>query len=914
MNNVIEEINPNDIAIVGLSCCFPKSGNADIFWENLKVGRDCISTFTDDELKSAGVGPELYNNPRYVRSSGVIEDIENFDAPFFDYSPREASLIDPQQRLFLEQAWKALEDSGYNPGSYQGRIGVYAGTGMNTYLYNNLYYHRNLLEEGGGYHIMVSSDKDYLATRTSYKLNLKGPSLTIQTACSTSLVAVHTACQAIRLGECDMALAGGVSLRNPQKAGYIFNEGIILSPDGCCRAFDAKAQGTVIGNGAGVVVLKLLSEALDANDQVYAVIKGSAINNDGSLKAGYTAPSLERQASVIYEAITLANVKPESISYIEAHGTGTAIGDPIEIAALTRAFKTGNVKPNSCAIGSVKTNIGHLDAAAGVAGLIKTVLSLKNQKITASLNFESPNPKIDFKNSPFYVNTSTADWKSPDSPRRAGVSSFGIGGTNAHVVLQEAPSVPKSKGSINSKYYIINLSAKSETALVNKTKDMAAYLGTDKASELPDVSFTLAAGRKTFSHRLSIVCKDTQEARNALNDIASPKISRKTEEKTRRDTVFLFPGQGSQYVNMGRELYESEPFFKETMDECFGVMVKLSGIDLKSVIYPESGDIEKAGETLNTSLYSQPSIFTIEYSLARLWMSWGIIPKAMLGHSIGEYAAACLSGVLSPEDAIRLVLERASLVNSLPEGDMLVVPLEEQKILPLLHGGLSLAAVNGKSLCVVSGPKESAENLKIQLYGQGVFVRKVSTSHAFHSSMLDPILPDFLEKVKTVHLNKPAIPYLSTLTGGWMKDEDSVNPEYWVNHLRNTVRFYEAAGILLENNDWVLLETGPGRTLKTLLSQHPVKSKGHIILNSMLQPRETISQVLHIRQILSQLWLSGVTVDWNKYFKEESRRRVSLPAYPFDKKPCWIYPEISNGKELSSGYHDFIRTNISALF
>ncbi len=911
MKKYIEEINPNDIAIVGLSCCFPKSENAEIFWKNLAAGRDCISTFTDDELKASGISSEIYNNPRYVRSSGIIDNIENFDAPFFDYSPREASFVDPQQRLFLEQAWKALEDSGYNPEIYRGRIGVYAGTGMNTYLYNNLQSHRNLMEEGGGYHIMVASDKDFLATRISYKLNLKGPSLTIQTACSTSLVAVHTACQAIRLGECDMALAGGVSLRIPQKSGYLYNEGIVLSPDGRCRAFDAKAQGTVIGNGAGIVVLKLLSEALDGNDQIYAIIKGSAINNDGSLKAGYTAPSLERQASVIYEAITLANLKPESISYIEAHGTGTAIGDPIEIAALTKAFNTGNVKPNSCAIGSVKTNIGHLDAAAGVAGLVKTVLSLKYQKIPASLNFETPNPKIDFKNSPFYVNTTTVDWKTKDSqgpaigsPRRAGVSSFGIGGTNAHVILQEAPFTEKSKDSGNSKYYIINLSAKSETALVNKAREMSVYFSSDKASILPDASFTLAAGRKTFSHRLSFICKDAQEARNALSDITSPKIYRKIEEKTGRETVFLFPGQGSQYVNMGKELYESEPFFKETMDECFTIVTKFSGIDLKSFIYPESGDIEKAMEILNTALYSQPSIFIIEYSLAKLWISWGIIPIAMTGHSIGEYTAACLAGVMSLEDTIDLVLTMASLVNSLPEGDMLLVSLEEEKILPLLNGCLSLAAVNGQSLCAISGPKENTANLKTNLDGQGIFVRKISISHAFHSSMLDQILPAFLEKVKTIRFNKPTIPYVSTLTGDWMKGDDALNPEYWVNHLRNTVRFYDASGILLENSDWILLEIGPGRTLKTLLSQHPGISKDHTILNSMLQEKENISPVLHIKQTLSQLWLSGVTVDWDKYFKEESRCRVSLPAYPFDKKPCWIYPDLSQIKKTSSGYQD----------
>jgi amino acid adenylation domain-containing protein len=881
-----------DIAIVGMSCRFPKSENLQMFWENLAGGRECITFYSDDELEKSGVTPEVYNDSRYVRGSGSLDGIEQFDAPFFNYSPKEAALIDPQQRIFLEEAWRAMEDAGLVPEYFPGKIGVYAGIGMNDYMTRNLSSHRSLFDGAGGYQLMIGNDKDFVATRVSYELNLAGPAVTVQTACSSSLTAVHMACQAIRCGECEMALAGGVSLRVPQKAGYTYNEGMILSPDGHCRAFDGRAKGTVIGSGAGVVVLKPLMSALQDGDTIYAVIKGSALNNDGSHKAAFTAPGPQRQADVICDALRNAGVGSNEISYVETHGTGTVIGDPIEITALTRAFDLDESARNSCPIGSVKTNIGHLDAAAGVAGLIKTALALYHRKIPASLHFETPNPKINFKESPFYVNTALSDWESDGKPLYAGVSSFGIGGTNAHLILGEAPQPPETPPS-DKKCQILTLSAKTPGSLAARAEDMQKYLTDHEDASFPNAAFTLAVGRVPMRCRAAIVCADTQEASRLLREPDSAHIFSGVTSKSGMRIAFLFPGQGSQYIDMAKALYQTETLFRETMDACFALVRKYSGEDLKSVIYPADADREKAASLLEQTENAQPAIFILEYSLAKLLLSWGIKPAAMCGHSVGEYAAACLAGVFSPEDAIRLLTLRGRLIGQLPEGKMLSVQLSEDALIPMLDGALSVAAVNGAENCVVSGSAESIKELSRRCAGMDIPAKALSVSHALHSFMLDPILPDFKDAVSSIKLNPPSMRYVSGCTGRWIEDSEATDPEYWVRHLRHGVRFFDAATVLLGLPDTVMLEAGPGKALSSLLRRHPAKADQSLILNALPHPLETISADQSLYRAAARLWVAGAFDDWTGFYKNEPANRIHLPGYSFEKRRCWIEPGAS---------------------
>jgi len=657
------------IAIIGLAGRFPGAKNITEFWQNLCDGVEAISQFSDEELIAAGVDPSLLNNSNYVKAGAVLEDIDLFDAGFFGFNPKEAEMTDPQHRLFLECAWEALENAGYDVQRCESRIGVYGGASFNNYLTFDI--NSDHIGSANSFQKLIGIDKDFLTTRVSYKLNLTGPSLTIQTACSTSLVATVLACQSLLNYQCDMALAGGVSISVPQKTGYLHQEGSILSPDGHCRAFDAKAKGTIIGNGVGVVLLKRLSEAIADGDHICAVIKGSAINNDGSGKVGYTAPSVNGQAKVIAEALALADVEPETISYIETHGTGTALGDPIEISALTNVFLTETQKKGFCAIGSVKTNIGHLDAAAGVTGLIKTALGLKHKLIPPSLNFEQPNPEIDFKNSPFYVNTQLKTWKAGRTPRRAGVSSLGIGGTNAHVILEEAPSVnePESK---TRDYQLLLLSAKTDSALKTTTKNLAQHLRQYPEVNLADVAYTLQVGRREFNHRCMVIAKDSKEAATLLE---SPRVFIHCQEDIKRAIVFMFPGQGAQYVNMAKGLYQSESGFREQVDYCAEFLKPLLGLDLRHILYPDVEQTEEATQKLQQTEIAQPALFVIEYAFAQLWMSWGVYPQAAIGHSIGEYVAACLAGVFSLKEALILVAKRGQLMQQLPKGAMLAVSL-----------------------------------------------------------------------------------------------------------------------------------------------------------------------------------------------------------------------------------------------
>ncbi|RCJ21835.1 polyketide synthase [Nostoc minutum NIES-26] len=875
-----------EVAIIGLSGRFPGAKDTDEFWHNLINGVESISSFSDEELLSEGIDQASLDNPDYVKAGSVLADVEKFDAAFFGYTPREAEIIDPQHRLFLECAWQALENAGYNSQTYESPIGVFASAGMNNYLLNNLYGNRELLETSA----IAANDKDHLSTLVSYKLNLTGPSITVQTTCSSSLVAVHLACQSLLSGDCEMALAGGVSIPLPQKTGYLYQQGGILSPDGHCRAFDAKAQGMVVGAGAGIVVLKRLENALADGDRIYAVIKGSAINNDGSLKVGYTAPSVEGQAKVIQAAQVMAEVAAETITYIEAHGTATALGDPIEIAALTQAFRTSTDEKQFCAIGSVKTNIGHLDTAAGVTGLIKTALALKHQMLPPSLNFEQPHPKIDFVNSPFYVNTQLTEWKTSGTPRRAGVSSFGIGGTNAHVILEQAPDVATSESSRPSQ--LLLLSAKTNSALETMTANLAEYLQQHPNLNLADVAYTLQVGRRTHKHRRMLVCHRQAEAVVALQTLEPKQVLTHSQELTERPVTFLFPGQGSQYVNMAKELYQEEPTFQQEVDRCAELLEPHLGLDLRTVLYPTE-DLAVATQQLNQTYLTQPALFVIEYALAKLWMSWGIKPEATIGHSIGEYVAACLAGVFSLEDALALVAARGRLMQQLPAGSMLAVPLPEKEIKPFLNPELSLATINTPSMCVVAGTKTAVTSLHKHLTSQGVECRPLHTSHAFHSAMMEPILLTFTELVKGCRLHPPQIPYISNVSGTWITDTEATDPSYWAKHLRQTVRFAQGVEELLQESDRLFLEVGPGRTLSTFVLRHPSKKPEQITLASLRHPQDQQSDVAFLQNTLGQLWLAGVQIDWSGLYTDEHRQRLSLPTYPFERQRYWIEPQTS---------------------
>lgn len=682
-----------------------------------------------------------------------------------------------------------------------------------------------------------------------------------------------------------MALAGGVSLLLPQKKGYRYQEGMIYSPDGHCRPFDAKAGGTVFGDGVGVVVLKRLEDALEDGDHIYAVIKGTAINNDGVEKVGFTAPSVEGQARVIKAALTMAEVEPETIQYIEAHGTGTPLGDPIEMTALTQVFRESTDKKGFCAIGSVKSNVGHLNTAAGVAGLIKTALALNNKQIPPSIHFETPNPKIDFENSPFYVQTELSDWKAQNGPRRAGVSSFGIGGSNAHIVLEEAPPL-KSQMS-KRKAHLITLSAQNESTLEKMTDQLAVQFDENPELHLADVAYTLRVGRKDFAHRRFVVATDVKEAASYLKE-RHPKHVFSAHSKERSPVVFLFPGQGSQYVNMGKELYENERVFRQEVDYCAKQLKPYLGLDLRELIYPQNGNEKEAEQRLMETRYTQPALFTIEYAMAKQWMAWGVYPEAMMGHSVGEYVAATLSGVMKLEDALKLIAERGRMIQALPSGEMMAVRLTEEQVKPYLNDEISLAAVNGPMLCVLSGTKEAIEKLAGEMAEQGIITRRLHTSHAFHSHMMQPVVEPFTQLVSQVSLSEPSIPFVSNITGSFITNEQATDPAYWARHLREAVRFADGVAYLWKKKERVLLEVGPGRTLTTLAKQQAKKDRKQIAIASMRHPQDTISDEFVLAEALGQLYLAGVPWDAEAYFADEKRLRLSLPTYPFKGKKYWI--------------------------
>ncbi|MEH1918683.1 aminotransferase class III-fold pyridoxal phosphate-dependent enzyme [Nostoc sp.] len=887
--------DPNDgVAIIGMVGRFPGAGNVDEFWRNLCEGLESTTFFQDEELDPS-IDPNLCKDPSYVKARGIIPGGETFDAAFFGINPLEAVVMDPQARVFLELVYEALENAGYESESFEGLIGLYAGCGQNTYFANHIAGRMEIVDRIGEFQTMLANEKDFLTTRAAYKLNLKGPAVSVNTACSTSLVAVIQACQALTSYQCDLALSGGVSMTTPQNSGYMAQEGSMLSGDGHCRPFDASAQGTMFNNGAGVVVLKRLEDALNDGDRIYAVIRGSGINNDGADKVSFTAPSVDGQAEAIAMAQAYANFHPETISYIEAHGTATPLGDPIEIEALTQAFRVHTDAKQFCAIGSLKSNVGHLVAAAGVAGLIKTALALHYKKIPPSLNFEAPNPKIDLANSPFYVNTQLAEWSEGETPRRAGVSSFGVGGTNAHIVLEEAPQI-QSSGSSRPQQLLL-LSAKTSKALEAATANLQQHLQYNAEINLADVAYTLQRGRKAFNYRRSIVCHDITDAIAALQSLDPNQVNTRHIEIRNPAVVFMFPGQGSQYVNMGLNLYNHEPVFQEAVDECAEILKPLLGRDLREIMYPAPSDAygglrlrETATISLRQTCFTQPALFVIEYALAQLWQSWGVKPQGMIGHSIGEFVAACIAGVFSLEDALMLVATRGRLMWELPAGAMLSVRLPAKEVEPRLSAELAIAAINGPSLCVVSGPTEAIASLQKQLESEEVICRHLHTSHAFHSPMMDSIIHPFAEVVGKVKLSPPQIPFVSTVTADWITAQQATDPMYWATHLRQTVRFAEGVQTLWQQPERLLLEVGPRITTTTLARQQAKDIKQQIAIPSLGDNADNEAEWTALLKAVGQLWLAGVSIDWSNFYQRETRQRIPLPTYPFERQRFWIDP------------------------
>ncbi|HEU4881683.1 MAG TPA: type I polyketide synthase, partial [Longimicrobium sp.] len=915
-----------DVAIVGMAGRFPGAEDLDTFWNVLREGRETITHFTEDELREAGIPDEYLAAPGYVRAFGRLGGIDRFDAGFFGYSPREAEVLEPSHRLFLECAWEALESAGYVPERVQGRVGVYAGAGSPMYSQSHVLPNDELMESLGGLQASLAAGKDFIATRTAYKLGLRGPALSVQTACSTSLVAVHLAVQSLLSGESDLALAGGATVFIPQESGYLHGPGTIVSPDGHCRSFDARSGGTVSGSGVGVVALKRLGDALRDGDPVHALIKGSAINNDGSARVAFSAPGVEGQSSVITEALSAADVHPDTIQYVEAHGSATDLGDVIEIAALTKAYRAHTDRTGFCTVGAVKSNTGHLDTAAGVTGLIKTILAIEHAEIPPTVHFTAPNPRLRIEGSPFVVRGELRPWETDGGPRRAGVSSFGIGGTNAHVILEEAPRAAPSGPS--RPWQLLALSARSPQALDAATDRLAAHLEAHPELPLADVAFTLQEGRRAFAWRRTVVVREGEDAATRVRERTPERTASALAETGTRSVAFLFPGLGDHYPQMARGLYEAEPAFRAEVDRCAEILTQHLGMDIREVLFSgdapsdaaPSGGVDframmgraqpiEGADRLNRTELAQPAVFVIDYAMAKLWMSWGIVPEAVIGHSLGEYAAACIAGVLTLEDALALVADRARMIQALPAGAMLAVSMDEADLRPLLlpsprgtsgegpgeghPAELSIATVNAPGLTVVSGPEDAVAALEKTLADAGRTARRLPTTHAFHSAMMAPAAQGLAARVARVRMSPPRIPMLSNVTGTWITDDEATDPAYWTRHMLGTVRFAEGVAELLAEPGRVLLEVGPGQTLSTFVRQRPEHEGEHApaaVIPSIRYPYDRKPDAQFLAEALGRLWLAGVEPDWRAYRAGERRRRVVLPTYPWEKQRYWVDP------------------------
>ncbi len=883
------------VAIVGMAGRFPGAASVAELWRRIRAGEELIRTFSDTELEAAGVPEELRRHPRFVPARGVLEGIESFDAPFFGFAPREAALMDPQLRLFLETCWHALEDGGCDPSRFDGSIGVFGGVSMNGYLLNNLLPNGELVRRVGALELRIHNGPDFVTTWAAYRLQLRGPAVGVQTACSTSLVAVHLACQSLLAYECDAALAGAATVAVPQLGGYVFEEGGIFSPDGVCRPFDAAARGTVDGSGVGVVMLERLDRALEQGDPIYALIRASAINNDGSAKVGFMAPSLEAQAEVIATAQGLADVDPESIGFVEAHGTAMAIGDPIEVAALTRVFRESTSRRGFCWLGSVKANVGHLDQASGVTGLIKASLAVAHGEIPPNLHFERANPNLELAASPFRVPTERTPWPELGGPRRAAVSSFGVGGTNAHVVLEEPP--PPRASDAGRADHLLLVSARSAAALERSTAALAEHLrqageGSGTAS-LADLAYTTQVGRKAMPWRRAVVCADLDEALRALD----PAGGRRAEARDgHRSVALLFPGQGAQRLGMGAELYRGEPVYRQTVDLCLAAVEPSLRAELARCL---TAPAASAGETLAATELAQPALFAVELALARLLMHWGLRPDCLIGHSVGEYVAATVAGVFTAEDGMRLLAERGRLMAALPRGAMLSVELPAEELAAELGEGLDLAAENAPRLSVASGPLPAIERLEARLRSRGVGQRRLVTSHAFHSFMVEPARAALAPLLAALPLGTPAIPLVSNLSGDWLTDAEATDPAYWLAHLRQPVRFAAGLATLAGRSPSVLVEVGPGRALSSLARQAPTVApaggSGAPVIVTAMPAGGSTSEARALLEAVAETWLAGVEVDWQAFHQGAKRRKERLPLYPFERQRHWIEPPVVVG-------------------
>ncbi len=864
------------VAVVGMAARYPQAPNVERYWENLCAGVESVSVIEE----GTGEGGT-------VTAYGVLEGADEFDNEFFGYSPREALIIDPQHRVLLECAYHALEDAGCDPQRTEDVIGIYAG-GSTTPYPSVLLQQLDQLPSVDEWQIRVATGPDFLATRVAYKLRLTGPAVTVQTACSTSLVAVHTAAQALLAGECDVALAGGVSVRLPLPRNT-YREGGVFSPDGHLRAFDAEGRGIVGGSGAGVVVLKPLGNAIDDGDHIHAVLLGSAVNNDGAAKIGFTAPSVEGQAQAVRAAQQVAGVPARSITYIETHGTGTPLGDPIEVAALAGVYPPPDGTQDRCWLGSAKTNIGHTDAAAGAAGFIKAALAVEHGVIPPSLNFTTPNPQIDFESTPFRVNTILRPWQPTGHPRRAGVSALGVGGTNAHVVIEEPPSrtpVPREPGR-----QLLPLSARSTAALEEMTGLLGEHLARQSEEDLADTAWTLQTGRPAHRHRAFLVGEDAADSARVLSAGRHRRLVTGEVPQETPDVVFTFPGQGGQHVGMTRELYATDPGFRADVDECAAWALPLLGRDLREVLYPKDEEQRIAAERALSSIdVGQPAVFVVEYALARLWQRWGVRPSAVAGHSLGAYAAACVAGVFSLEDAVALAVRRGRLLQGLPAGSMAAVGLPESEVLPLLPEGLDIGAVNSPDQVVVSGPSELVERFVRDFPRPDVEVKPLKIATAGHSALVEPVLEEFESFLAGITFRRPTIPVVSDTTGQWADPEQITTPAYWRAHMRQAVRFSDVLTVLGGTQDRVLLEVGPGLTLTSLARRHPATGESHLMLQSLPHPADPTPETSILLTAAGRLWTAGIELDWAELHGGRPRFRTKLPAYPFQRRSFLVRP------------------------
>lgn len=885
------------IAVIGMACRLPGANNLDEYWNNLLQGKDTIKHFSDEELSRFEVNyDELKNNPNYVKARGVLDDVDKFDAEFFGLTPKEAAETDPQHRVWLETAWEAFENAGCDPFNYKGPISVFAGGYINTYLHNNILRDPVKLENfirlrtTESYQIMVGNDVAFIPTKTAYHFNLKGPAINVQTACSTSLVAISQACQSLFSLESDICLAGGICIVVPQESGYIYQEGAIPSPDGACRPFDINGKGTVFSNGVGIVVLKRLEDALKDRDRIYALVSGWALNNDGKNKVSYLAPSVDGQAEAIMMAHSFAGINPEQIGYVEAHGTATQLGDPVEITGLKKAFSKGTDKKQFCGIGSVKSNIGHTDAAAGVASFIKVCLAAYHRTIPPTIHFSAPNKYIKFEKTPFYVQHELKKWTS-DEPLIMGISSFGIGGTNAHVIIEEPPGRDKVIHSHTEVPELIVLSAKCEESLKRRKQDLIDYISSNPGIDMKDMVYTLASGRNHMPYRTFMVAGDLSEIKTTGRFIDG-----KSDEYISK-TAFMFPGQGAQYVSMGKDLYKSNKLFRQIIDECFKIIKSETGEDFHSLLFDTANTEERESKLARTE-FTQPAIFTIEYALVKVLEQFNIKPDYLIGHSIGEYTAACIAGVFDLPSALKIVIKRGRLMQKMPTGKMMAIRAGIEKLQGMNSKDFEIAADNSPGFCTISFKTDNHTKIKELLDSSGIGYISLNTSHAFHSVAFDPILSEFAEFVRQFNMNAPEIPFISCLTGKFITPEQAVSGDYWAQQLRNTVQFRNGVNLIGENNNTLFLEVGPNTHLSSIVKENDiVKNKKAII--STLGKSDDKNEAYKLITAMGKMFNVGIVPEYFKLPENDKIMKISLPTYPFNRSRYWIdfeYPKTFEGK------------------